>query len=562
MVLKKRLDYGFKGFQVPFIPRAPRSARRRGPYKKIAEDGQTCAFELLASLAGKLLRETESSSSSSHASEGNVQPAFSKSILKQERIDEDKPLKADANKCSLKDAMDKCVNSPPLIDSNSTTKSPFCMESIPKASFSGHGNDIKLGCRDDDEKFSRFDKVSTKSRAFRHPQHIAYRRIRKLLTSKYWKVAPKLKDCELSRPDVGVKPIYHKRKTCYIFERCQHANVVKRRKFFDQTSVVTSDGGFSSESVTNSPDKGTHGNKSGSATILGGASGLSSSVLGHQASFHSKDSHALKFSIKSFRVPELYMEVPETATVGSLKRTVMEAVTAILGGGLRVGVLLKGKKVRDDNRTLLQTVPEILTRSPESHILDTGFPDPLLDSYLTKTGNLVEDNRESFSSHTGTRTDNITSDSRPLASVPARSTEALAVVPVGQKTRRSDLVQRRTRRPFSVSEVEAVVHAVVELGTGRWRDVKLRAFENADHRTYVDLKDKWKTLVHTAKISPQQRRGDPVPQELLDRVLAAHSYWSQRQGKQHVKHQAGNSNNSEASTERLGVEGVTPIVMM
>ncbi|KAI3943470.1 hypothetical protein MKW92_047584, partial [Papaver armeniacum] len=68
-----------------------------------------------------------------------------------------------------------------------------------------------------------------------------------------------------------------------------------------------------------------------------------------------------------------------------------------------------------------------------------------------------------------------------------------------------------------------------------WRDVKLRAFDNAKHRTYVDLKDKWKTLVHTARISPQQRRGEPVPQELLDRVLAAHAYWSQQQAKQQVK---------------------------
>lgn len=66
----------------------------------------------------------------------------------------------------------------------------------------------------------------------------------------------------------------------------------------------------------------------------------------------------------------------------------------------------------------------------------------------------------------------------------------------------------------------------------------MRAFEDADHRTYVDLKDKWKTLVHTATISPQQRRGEPVPQELLDRVLAAHSYWSQNQAKQ-GKRQAG-----------------------
>ncbi|KAG6605529.1 Telomere repeat-binding protein 5, partial [Cucurbita argyrosperma subsp. sororia] len=58
------------------------------------------------------------------------------------------------------------------------------------------------------------------------------------------------------------------------------------------------------------------------------------------------------------------------------------------------------------------------------------------------------------------------------------------------------------RRPFSVAEVEALVHAVETLGPGRWRDVKLRAFDNVKHRTYVDLKDKWKTLVHTAKISP------------------------------------------------------------
>lgn len=33
----------------------------------------------------------------------------------------------------------------------------------------------------------------------------------------------------------------------------------------------------------------------------------------------------------------------------------MEAVNAILGGGLRVGVLLQGKKVRDDDKTLMQT---------------------------------------------------------------------------------------------------------------------------------------------------------------------------------------------------------------
>ena len=33
----------------------------------------------------------------------------------------------------------------------------------------------------------------------------------------------------------------------------------------------------------------------------------------------------------------------------------MYAVTAVIGGGLRIGVLLQGKKVRDDNKTLRQT---------------------------------------------------------------------------------------------------------------------------------------------------------------------------------------------------------------
>lgn len=95
---------------------------------------------------------------------------------------------------------------------------------------------------------------------------------------------------------------------------------------------------------------------------------------------------AVKFSIKSLRIPELFIEVPETATVGSLKvldsmsfpvflfrrfcspgikitdtyhfwlqSTVMEAVNALIDDGIRIGVLFQGKKVRDDNNTLSQT---------------------------------------------------------------------------------------------------------------------------------------------------------------------------------------------------------------
>jgi hypothetical protein len=107
----------------------------------------------------------------------------------------------------------------------------------------------------------------------------------------------------------------------------------------------------------------------------------------------------------------------------------------------------------------------------------------------------------------------------PQAIIPVTpvNLDALAIVP-HCKSRRPETGQRRMRRPFSVGEVETLVQAVELLGTGRfvcnfslvikltadhilthmclvdpffllrWRDVKIHAFENADHRTYVDLK--------------------------------------------------------------------------
>lgn len=49
---------------------------------------------------------------------------------------------------------------------------------------------------------------------------------------------------------------------------------------------------------------------------------------------------------------------------------------------------------------------------------------------------------------------------------------------------------------------------------------------------WVGVQDKWKTLVHTARIAPHQRRGEPVPQELLERVTRAHSFWTAHAAKQ------------------------------
>ena len=108
------------------------------------------------------------------------------------------------------------------------------------------------------------------------------------------------------------------------------------------------------------------------------------------------------------------------------------------------------------------------SRSTEIPVLDSGITDTLHDSpLLTYPGNLIESNHESTSSLADTTLDKLTPDSRAIVAVPA-TTETLAVVPVSQKTKRSEFVQRRTRRPFSVTEVEALVHAVEELGTGRY----------------------------------------------------------------------------------------------
>lgn len=79
----------------------------------------------------------------------------------------------------------------------------------------------------------------------------------------------------------------------------------------------------------------------------------------------------------------------------------------------------------------------------------------------------VKSDCESLIPHTDLFTNTTLPDSRAIVAVPPIKVEALAVVPVNQKIRRTDIAQRRTRRPFSVSEVEALVQAVEELGTGR-----------------------------------------------------------------------------------------------
>ncbi|CAM6075819.1 unnamed protein product [Sphagnum tenellum] len=299
-------------------------------------------------------------------------------------------------------------------------------------------------------------------------------------------------------------------------------------------------------------------------------------------------SAAVKLSIKSFAVPELFVDLPESASVANLKRAVMDAAMSLLGGGLRVRVLMQGKKVPDEGATLLQmgisrtARPEsldfMLEPSPLPSSPSTIPEDPLLvlshatnqpslrsgtlghtkgspdehDNIDTKEAGCTfsvapDTSLKGFnrSKNKSTVTERIPRESLVAGSGaiilhPGMGTgddlTAMALVPLRQKiTQALDIGKRRVRRPFSVTEVEALVHSVEKLGTGRWRDIKLRSFDQAKHRTYVDLKDKWKTLVHTAQIAPHQRRGETVPQELLERVIRIHTYWTAQAAKQQAE---------------------------
>ncbi|KAG6500834.1 telomere repeat-binding protein 5-like [Zingiber officinale] len=374
--------------------------------------------------------------------------------------------------------------------------------------------------------------------------------------------------------NVGGKTDLPGKRMDYTRQRTQMCSFVKR-KFFEYYSASTSDGGIFCEA--NDTWSSTKAIKScNSSPNYHGANDAWSSTKVIKSRNSSPDYH-VKLRIKSFEVPELVVEIPETTTVGSLKRTVLEAVNTILGGGLQLGVLLQGKRVTDDSKTLHQVgishsdkldglcftlepntkhVPEKLTCPRDPHLLSlgcaTGSPDgspPAAPSATDQLGSdatqkCVKSFRENdhdsvLSSTNASSPENQISSSLVLVAAPPPpvNAEALAMVPHRSKpkSKSCQVAQRRVRRPFSVAEVEALVQAVEKLGTGRWRDVKLCSFENEKHRTYVDLKDKWKTLVHTARISPQQRRGEPVPQGLLDRVLLAHAYWSQQQSKLQVK---------------------------
>ncbi|KAM1748809.1 hypothetical protein ACFX12_009755 [Malus domestica] len=601
MVLQRRLEYGFNGYRMPEVPRASRSARGRGPIRRKLEANQIHAFESLASVAGKLLQESKDPLPTNDSC--GKDPHFKFDVItKSEQQDKGNLLKEEP--CELGSCDEETflyVHGLPerresyTLNGVSHSQENFSYEinSVSKSLDSEGINigkglgavDSRIFCGSYSNKVVNDSPLSGESivdllkrkRVTEPSQDTSIKEDRieflgssedvmeveerphELVSSGHDVKTLFSRDCK--NQDGKIRQVNRNWRTCYAHQRSQKIYPFKKRKLFNWSPLNTSDRGCNCEDIFNSPDKRVNGDNCCAAVG-------SSSATGQQVP---PKSNNLKLSIKSFKVPELFIEVPTTATVGSLKRTVMEAVTSILGDGLHVGILVQGKKVRDDNKTLLQTGisqddkrhnlgfilepkrakltyppfgedPSLvsgrsqeLTRHSTSLVSQPGTSDVSMNPPVLSLGGCNDGDFKEVPSLASTSIGKTPPTCQALVAVPPISMKALAVVPFHRKSGHQEYVQRRIRRPFSVPEVEALVQAVEKLGTGRWRDVKLRAFESEKHRTYVDLKDKWKTLVHTARISPQQRRGEPVPQELLDRVLTTHAYWSHRHAKQQAK---------------------------
>ncbi|XP_028773020.1 telomere repeat-binding protein 5-like isoform X2 [Neltuma alba] len=569
MVLQKNLNYSFNGYQVPVVPRALRTTRGRGTFKKKSEGNQIQAFEILASVAGNFLQENENLNTE-NAVAGKDPVGFVELNIKDKQEDEAGSFKSDLleHGCCSENASgsvsslqgkhndqrvegcssflgsrlegqgqnvfekeadglmkENCVNEKIVHVTGSSagvtephhraSKWESSENSVEKPSLEDpvHGSSgRKLFNRDDDEKFVRCTQPSSKSKNSGLLPDMAFQRMNCVSGSKSRGLGQKSKNGSLYGSDDSIG------RDNYMLESSQRMYPFKKRKFFNQTSSSASDRGSHCHGIFDSSDTRVD-DVNCSAAI-----GASSSIAGQEVHTGSRDCN-VKLSIKSFKVPELFIDIPETATIGSLKRTVMEAVTAILGDELHVGILLQGKKVQDDSKTLIQTgisqddkhhrlgfmleprhakitspsynedrsfrttsLHRDIYRKPTSLVLQQRTYNVSQEHSLIKFESCGEGDLNVVPSLADASPNNNMSKCRALVAVPAINMEALAVIPFRRKPGNPDFVQRRIRRPFSVSEVEALVQAVEKLGTGRWRDVKQCAFDNAKHRTYVDLK--------------------------------------------------------------------------
>ena len=100
--------------------------------------------------------------------------------------------------CPLEDPVVVDVKPPTLVSSDSSGKARSCGDHNPLSFFPAKRDDVNVVSRDDDEKSSGYTHPSHRKKPFRPPPRIGDRRIRKILASKYWKLAPRFKDVTFS----------------------------------------------------------------------------------------------------------------------------------------------------------------------------------------------------------------------------------------------------------------------------------------------------------------------------------------------------------------------------
>mmetsp|Transcript_2210 Transcript_2210/g.8912 ORF Transcript_2210/g.8912 Transcript_2210/m.8912 type:complete len:387 (-) Transcript_2210:1888-3048(-) len=106
----------------------------------------------------------------------------------------------------------------------------------------------------------------------------------------------------------------------------------------------------------------------------------------------------------------------------------------------------------------------------------------------------------------------------------------------GNSTSAGNGRRSKHHNPWALEEAEALVEGVARCGGGKWADIKKLGFAAIEHRTAVDLKDKWRNLLRIAMLpqQPVKTAGDKkreIPSELLARVrdLAAKQVKKQAQ---------------------------------
>ena len=106
----------------------------------------------------------------------------------------------------------------------------------------------------------------------------------------------------------------------------------------------------------------------------------------------------------------------------------------------------------------------------------------------------------------------------------------------GNSTSAGNGRRSKHHKPWALEEAEALVEGVARGGGGKWADIKKLGFAAIEHRTAVDLKDKWRNLLRIAMLpqQPVKTAGDKkreIPSELLVRVrdLAAKQVKKQAQ---------------------------------